>query len=291
MKKEMEEQLEAKMQIVIGRLQEISGRQGEMSDEHKKLTDYYKTLKDTFNAFDGDGSGELQYPEYVEAWKFLKQPDDADLIKKSFDGVDYDNSGYIEWSEFVFSIMKEDAGKVGPLDDVDATIRAGTRALAETQESVEERQRRNAKLKEKMKNLRGDMNNELNKLMGSLGVVSEGEDFFNEENIAKALEDAFHKFDKDKSGWLRFTEFARAWEDLGLGNREDEIMRAYYKVDEDRSGSIELKEFMDAIQGEKLDELNMNLLFSKMGKELGVQMGDYSKSKEAFKAFEMTAKH
>merc|ERR1719450_1523693 len=46
---------------------------------------------------------------------------------------------------------------------------------------------------------------------------------------------------------------------------------------------------MDAIQGEKLDELNMNLLFSKMGKELGVQMGDYSRSKEAYKAFEMTA--
>merc|ERR1719189_3537338 len=128
----MEGRLEAKMQIVIG-------------STTRSLSD------------------ELQYPEYVQAWKFLKQPDDADLIKKSFDGVDYDNSGYIEWSEFVFSIMKEDAGKVGPLadletlnqllDDVDATIRAGTRALAETQESVEERQRRNAKLKAKMKNL------------------------------------------------------------------------------------------------------------------------------------------
>merc|ERR1719336_3041424 len=109
-------------------------------------------------------------------------------------------------------------------------------------------------------------------LMGSLGVVSEGEDFFNEENIAKALEDAFHKFDKDKSGWLGFTEFARAWEDLGLGNREDEIMRAYYKVDADRSGSIELAEFMEAIKGEKLDELNLNLIVSKMGNKLGVKL-------------------
>merc|ERR1719443_1469128 len=172
MKKEMEEQLEAKMQLVIERLTEISGGKQEMSEERRKLTDYYKTLKDTFNAFDGDGSGELQYPEYVEAWKFLKQPDDADLIKKSFDGVDYDNSGYIEWSEFVFSIMKEDAGKVGPLadletllellNDVDSTIRAGTRALAETQESVEERQRRNQALKAKMKSLRGGMNQQLN---------------------------------------------------------------------------------------------------------------------------------
>merc|ERR1712223_2052492 len=197
MKKEMEEQLEARMQSVIQRLQEISGRTGDMSPEHKKLTDYYKTLKDTFNAFDGDGSGELQFPEYVEAWKFLKQPNDPELIKKSFDGVDYDVSGYVEWSEFVFSIMKEDAGKVGPLADletllellneVDGAIRAGQQALAETKESVEERQRRNAALKDKMKSLRGGMNNELNKLMSNLGVAGEGEDFFSEENIEKAL--------------------------------------------------------------------------------------------------------
>merc|ERR1712223_1748895 len=116
-----------------------------------------------------------------------------------------------------------------------------------------------------------------------------GEDFFSEENITKALNDAFVKFDKDNSGWLGFTEFARAWEDLGLGNREDEIMRAYYKVDADRSGSIELQEFMDAIQGEKLDELNLNLIVNKMGAELGVEMGALRNNKEAYKAFEMTA--
>merc|ERR1719471_1666542 len=150
--------------MVIDRLNEIAGKEQEMTTERAKLAAYYKTLKDTFNAFDGDGSGELQYPEYVEAWKFLKQPDDADLIKKSFDGVDFDNSGYIEWSEFVFSIMKEDASKVGPLadletllellGDVDGTLRAGQRALTETQENVEERKRRNQALKNKMKGLR-----------------------------------------------------------------------------------------------------------------------------------------
>ena len=29
------------------------------------------TLKDTFNAFDKDGSGEMGFAEYTEAWKFL----------------------------------------------------------------------------------------------------------------------------------------------------------------------------------------------------------------------------
>jgi len=39
---------------------------------------------DTFNAFDKDGSAQLEYPEYVEAWKFLDQPGtDAADIKKA----------------------------------------------------------------------------------------------------------------------------------------------------------------------------------------------------------------
>ena len=72
--------------------------------------------------------------------------------------------------------MKEDAAKVGPLadletllellNDVDSTIRAGTAALAETKESVEERKRRNQALKVKMKSLRGGINQHLNALRG-----------------------------------------------------------------------------------------------------------------------------
>ena len=60
----------------------------------------YQTLQDTFNAFDKDGCGELQYPEYVESWKFLGQPGGMDEIKRSFDNVDVDGSGFVEFSEF-----------------------------------------------------------------------------------------------------------------------------------------------------------------------------------------------
>jgi Ca2+-binding EF-hand superfamily protein len=76
-------------------------------------------LKDTFNAFDRDGSAELQYPEYLESWRFLNQPGtDAD-IKKQFDGVDVDRSGFVEWDEYVFSIMEEQANNYGPLADLE----------------------------------------------------------------------------------------------------------------------------------------------------------------------------
>jgi Ca2+-binding EF-hand superfamily protein len=299
LKKEMDEQMEVRLGNVIDKLMLISGRK-EVGDESRaKLTAQYQGLKDTFNAFDADGSAELGYPEYVEAWKFLKQPDDANLIKSSFDGVDMDTSGKIEWAEFVFSIMKEDAGKVGPLadleillhllDDVEGVISAGAASLNEVKASVEERAKRNAGLKDKLKNMRGDMNGELNKMMQMMGVVGEGDNFFDENTIKSALTKAFTKFDTDNSGWLGFTEFARAWGELGLGNAEDQIMRAYYSVDKDRSGSITLVEFIDAIQGEKADELNMNVIFKQMGDQIGIKFSDFANSKNSFKSFQATA--
>ena len=112
--------------------------------------------------------------------------------------------------------MKEDAGKVGPLadleillqllDGVDDTLKAGQQVLAEAAESVEERKKRNNQLKQRMKNMRGDMANQLNQIMGSLGVASEGGETMSEGDIQKALNDAFVKFDRDNSGWLGFTE-------------------------------------------------------------------------------------
>jgi Ca2+-binding EF-hand superfamily protein len=66
-------------------------------------------LKDTFNAFDRDGSGQLGWQEYLEAWRFINQPGtDAD-VKLAFDGVDVDGSGHVDWEEYVFSVMGEPA--------------------------------------------------------------------------------------------------------------------------------------------------------------------------------------
>ena len=123
-----------------------------------------------------------------------------------------------------------------------------------------------------------------------MGVVGEGDNFFDENTIKSALTKAFTKFDTDNSGWLGFTEFARAWGDLGLGNAEDQIMRAYYSVDKDRSGSITLVEFIDAVQGEKADELNMNVIFKQMGDQIGIKFSDFSNSKNSFKVNNLSNK-
>merc|ERR1712142_440166 len=98
---------------IIGKLSEISDLEIPSRNDADSKT--YKTLKDTFDAFDKDGSAELGYPEYIEAWKFLARPGGEREIKRTFDSVDVDGSGLVEWSEFAFSLMGEDALKFGSL--------------------------------------------------------------------------------------------------------------------------------------------------------------------------------
>ena len=43
----------------------------------------YNTLRDTFNAFDNEGSAELGFAEYKEAWAFLNRPGGPDEVKRT----------------------------------------------------------------------------------------------------------------------------------------------------------------------------------------------------------------
>ena len=76
-------------------LSEMTGKSNDVGNAKERTT--YQTLKDTFNAFDRDGSGQLGWSEYLEAWRFIDQPGtDAD-VKLAFDGVDVDNCGNVDW--------------------------------------------------------------------------------------------------------------------------------------------------------------------------------------------------
>merc|ERR550534_1818009 len=156
LKKQMDDELEAKMTAVIERLRDISGTAAADGKDRQKLTAYYKQLKDTFNAFDGDGSGQLGFPEYVEAWKFLNRPGGPDEIKKAFDSVDIDGSGVCDWNEFAFSLMGESALAFGPLaelellnellDSTSNLLTSLNEGLADSAKMIEERAERNAEL-------------------------------------------------------------------------------------------------------------------------------------------------
>ena len=107
---------------------EIIEKLSMMTDDQAPLRDakmeaQYNTLRDTFDAFDKDGSAELGYPEYVEAWKFLNRPGTEKDIKRTFDSVDVDGSGLVEWSEFAFSLMGEKALNFGALADLETVTK------------------------------------------------------------------------------------------------------------------------------------------------------------------------
>merc|ERR1719229_695917 len=79
----------------------------------------YATMMDTFNAFDNDGSGALNFSEFKEAWRFLQKPGDDNRIKAAFDSQDVDGSNHVDSNEFAFALMGSEAIKYGPLADIE----------------------------------------------------------------------------------------------------------------------------------------------------------------------------
>merc|ERR1719210_2969178 len=90
MKKKFDQQLKEQSKTLKEALESLLDEKLVETDPEEAA--FFERLRDTFNAFDGDGSGELQFPEYVEAWKFLNQPGGEQQMKQAFDSVDVDNS-------------------------------------------------------------------------------------------------------------------------------------------------------------------------------------------------------
>jgi Ca2+-binding EF-hand superfamily protein len=117
MKKEYEEKIKNLTKVIINKLSSLSSKPLPARDAKKEKM--YNTIRDTFNAFDADGSRQLGFPEYKEAWKFLNRPGTDPEIKKTFDSVDVDGTGTVEWAEFVFTLMGKDALEFGALADLE----------------------------------------------------------------------------------------------------------------------------------------------------------------------------
>merc|ERR1711979_106829 len=102
-------------------------------------------------------------------------------------------------------------------------------------------------------------------LFDQLGLKPE--DVLSEEEIDAHLTEAFNKFDEDNSGQLGEWEFQQAWFFLGLKGSEDEIKDAFKSVDTNNSGLVDITEFKKAIKGERMLELSLTTVLSKMGVE------------------------
>merc|ERR1712079_113629 len=99
--KAMKKDMGSQMGNLMGKMMSIFGQ-----DPAELLTDEQieKVLNSTFKKFDKDGSGELEMPEFIKAWRFLDLKGDDEEIKNAFKSVDVDNSGIVERREFIDAI-------------------------------------------------------------------------------------------------------------------------------------------------------------------------------------------
>merc|ERR1719379_1071512 len=111
MKQKMQEDMKKMLVVLLEKLCGLLNQPIPDSDKRK----LYATMNDTFNAFDNDGSGALNFSEFKEAWRFLNKPGDDRRVKSAFDNQDIDGSGLVDIDEFSFALMGEDALKYGPL--------------------------------------------------------------------------------------------------------------------------------------------------------------------------------
>merc|ERR1712142_438610 len=111
----MEEDMKTNLTVLVDKLCTLLN-EPVPDPEGRKL---YQTMTDTFNAFDNDGSGALNFSEFKEAWRFLQKPGDDRRIKSAFDNQDVDGSGHVDQNEFAFALMGSEALKYGPLADME----------------------------------------------------------------------------------------------------------------------------------------------------------------------------
>merc|ERR1719499_1137305 len=261
---------------------------------------FYRQLMETFDAFDKDGNGELQFPEYTSAWRFLSQPGSDQDIRNAFNSVDIDRSGLVDRDEFVLSIMGPKANDFGPIADLDrldslfdALIKLIDRhsgeltSLAQTQE---ERDAENAKLLARMKNQKKKLTSGMSKIMKAMmGLTGNDiEGFLQSKEVDKYLVEAFNKYDRNGNGTLSYQEFADAWQFMNLGGSDSEIKRAFSTVDTDYSGVIEYGEFSRAIKDSRLSELGIQAIMSSIGVELDSVLAKFQQDKGDFESMKAT---
>jgi Ca2+-binding EF-hand superfamily protein len=270
------------------------------ADKDTEGASFYKQLNETFDAFDKDGSGELAFPEYTAAWRFLNQPGSSTDIRNAFNSVDVDRSGLVDRDEFILSIMGPKANDFGPIADMDrldslmdgllALIERHGAELADLSKSGTERDAENARILARMKNQKNQLSAGMSKIMKSMmGLTGNDiEGFLQSKEVDRYLVEAFNKYDRNGNGTLSAREFAEAWKFMNLGGNEAEIRDAFTSVDVDYSGVIEYSEFAKAIKESRLSELGITAVMSSIGVELDGVLAKFERDRGSFDAMKST---
>merc|ERR1719361_1502157 len=222
----MEEDMKANVEQVVRKLSEALNEP--VPDENGRQL--YKTMMDTFNAFDNDGSGALNFSEFKEAWRFLQKPGDDARIKAAFDNQDMDGSGHVDQNEFAFALMGEQALKYGGLADmellngmldaVSGNMMASLASGAQAQKTAEQQANENEALRLRLESMKASNDAEMQRMMEKIGGLAglDAIKMMSDADMDKILTEVFNKFDVDGSGTMELPEFKVAWKrELKLG--------------------------------------------------------------------------
>jgi len=262
--------MNSQMNSVMKKMMGVMGQ-----DPRDLLTDdqINQILAATFDKYDKDGSGQLEYPEFQSAFEDLGLHGSENELRESFAQVDTDNSGLVDKNEFVTAIKNSRAAELsmtviisqldGKLDGMENIFADYKRKLEASQKQSgvdlkmsEEKFKRFQAAARKRRILKRKNEQEVQELVRSLGkelcamtgtpLVKNHEEY----EMFNTIRDTFSAFDRDGNAELGWAEYLEAWRFLNQPGTDEDVKRAFDAVDVDGSALVEFDEFVFSIMGE-----------------------------------------
>jgi Ca2+-binding EF-hand superfamily protein len=257
-----------------------------------------KLLVETVDAFDKDGSGGLEYPEFKDAFESLGLVASETELRDAFKKVGTDGSGVVDQSEFVLAvkdsrmaelslnvIVSNMDGSLAGLEDVFADYKRKLEASSKQQgvdmKMSEEKFRNFQAAARKRRILKRKREEQVNELVRSLGKQLSSMtgtplvDNVEEYEAFNMIRDTFNAFDRDGNAELGWAEYIEAWRFLNQPGTDEDVKRAFDAVDVNGSGLVEFDEFVFSIKGEKSLKYGTLADMEKLERLLEVTMKEY----------------
>jgi Ca2+-binding EF-hand superfamily protein len=258
-----------------------------------------RLLVATFNKFDADGSGQLEYDEFKQAFSDLGLNGSEKEIQEMFKKVDVDGSGYVDRVEFSNAVkssrmaelslnvlISQMDGKLDGLGDIfgdykrklesakkqaGADLKISEENFAAFQAQTRKRKLLKRKREAKIADLCASLSKQLCEMTGTPLYTNP-----DEAKLYRTLRDTFNAFDRDGNAELGFPEYLEAWRFLNQPGTDEDVKKAFDGVDVNSSGLVEEDEFMYSIMGEPALKYGLMADMEKVTSMLGDMVGEYT---------------
>ena len=206
-------------------------------------------FRSTFESFDADASGAVDFGELQAMCKAMDMAVPAKELRKLMQQVDTSGDGEVDFVEFV-EMMDNGRKQGGVLANIFYDMASRHDRMAAD--------RRAELIKKREKALR-TKENERKKRLTKAAMRAEAMKMLTAKEKTAALK-SFELIDVDNSGALDEEELHEAFKALGLKLKEQEVHHIFRKVDIDGDGTLDLDEFYVCIAQCKVDAKHASVL-------------------------------